>query len=316
VEKPPESQDAVMRIRQKTFEEMLDFGRLETAVIPCSLDSESKDRILKYAEELKAAAPHIGSHGFSEEEFWNSGIFQSAIERLRGSQAATTVVKRKFIDDVLTCLKQSGSIIDYSFTGAGDRHDYQIKMPSGRQVMFEAKGCLDGNNTNIFQRPPGADEFFIWSLCQNAGADPRRNAWSGIHTRLGPTIVAEGQRVDALVIWDMLCGTVARPCPKLSNPERTIVLPSGAKTPPPCIYLFPRSKPDPRNNPKPAAWKLEELSFIEALAKTFGCLKSEIIELQIETRMEGSDLQRRSSLIQDGQILIESKWTTLKRASR
>jgi hypothetical protein len=189
-------------------------------------------------------------------------------------------------------------------------------MPNGRQIIFEAKGCLDGNNTNIFQRPPGADEFFIWSLCQNAGADPRHNAWSGIHTRLGPTIVAEGQRVDALVIWDMLCGTIARPCPKLSDPTREIKLPSGAKVPPPCIYLFPRTKPDPRNNPKPLVWKLEELSFINALAKIFGCLNKEIIEIHIETRMQDADIQRKSTLIREGQVLAESKWTTLKRASR
>jgi hypothetical protein len=213
-------------------------------------------------------------------------------------------------------MKLAGGIANYDFTGAGDRHDYQIEMPGGRQAVFEAKGCLDGNNTNIFQRPPGADEFFIWSLCQNSGADPRHNAWSGLHTRLGAAIVAEGQRVDALVIWDMLCGTLARPCPKLINQARATALASGRKVPPPCIYLFPRSKPDPRNNPKPSVWKLQELPFIHALARTFGCLDDEIVEFQIEARMEAADLQRKSTLIRAGQVLAESKWTTLKRASR
>jgi hypothetical protein len=169
-------------------------------VIPCSLAPESRVRIVRYAEELKMAAPQVGSHGLSEEVFWNSGLFQSAIERLRGSQAASTAVKRKFLEEVLGYLKSKKAINSFSFTGAGDRHDYQIEMPDGRRTVFEAKGCLDGNNTNIFQRPPGADEFFIWSLCQNSGADPRHNAWSGIHTRLGAAVLAENQRVDALII--------------------------------------------------------------------------------------------------------------------
>lgn len=233
-----------------------------------------------------------------------------------GAHAASAIAKRRLLEDVLAHMKLAGGIANYDFTGAGDRHDYQIEMPGGRQAVFEAKGCLDGNNTNIFQRPPGADEFFIWSLCQNSGADPRHNAWSGLHTRLGAAIVAEGQRVDALVIWDMLCGTLARPCPKLINQARATALASGRKVPPPCIYLFPRSKPDPRNNPKPSVWKLQELPFIHALARTFGCLDDEIVEFQIEARMEAADLQRKSTLIRAGQVLAESKWTTLKRASR
>jgi hypothetical protein len=104
--------------------------------------------------------------------------------------------------------------------------------------------------------------------------------------------------------------------PQLANLERIKVLNSGRKTPPPCIYLFPRSKPDPRNNPNPSVWKLRELPFIHALAKSFGYLENEIVEFHIETRMEDADLQRKSTLIRAGQILAESKWTTLKRASR
>jgi hypothetical protein len=288
----------------------------QSEVIPCSLQPETRARIAKFAEELKSASPRVGSHGMSEEEFWNSGLFQGAIERLRGSQAASTSVKRRFVSDVLDHMKWSRAISDYNFTGAGDRHDFQIEMLDGRRAVFEAKGCLDGNNTTIFQRPPNADEFFIWSLCQNAAADPRHNAWSGIHTRLGAAILAESQRVDALVIWDMLCGGLARPCPKLLNPARATMLASGRKVPPPCIYVFPRSKPDARNNPNPSVWKLAELPFIHALATTFGTSIEEVVEVHIQTQMKEADVQRKTTLVRAGQVLVESKWTTLKRASR
>lgn len=289
---------------------------IESGVIPCSLQAETRTRIAKFAEDLKTAAPKIGSHGLTENEFWNSGLFQSAIEKLRGTQSASTSVKRGFLDEILGHMETAGAIAGFNFTGGGDRHDYQIEMPSGKRTVFEAKGCLDGNNTNIFQRPPNADEFFIWSLCQNAGADPRHNAWSGIHTRLGPAILAENGRVDALVIWDMLCGGLARPCPKLLNPKRATVLASGRKVPPPCIYLFPRSKPDARNNPNPAVWQIEELPFINALAKTFGCPKAEVVEIHIHAQMKDADVQRKTTIMRAGDILAESKWTTLKRASR
>ncbi|MEW6302043.1 MAG: hypothetical protein AB1705_01135 [Verrucomicrobiota bacterium] len=285
-------------------------------VIPCALLPETRERIEKYAAELKAAAPSIGTHGLPEGEFWSSGIFQSAIERLRGSQAASMSVKRDFLEEVLGYMNASGAIANYFFTGGGDRHDYQIEMHGGHRAVFEAKGCLDGNNTTIFQRPANADEFFIWSLCQNSGADPRHNAWSGIHTRLGGAILAESQRVDALVIWDMLCGTLARPCPKLLTAGRATKLASGRSVPPPCIYLFPRTKPDARNNQQPAVWRLEELPFINALARCFRCLPEEIVEVHIHTRMKEADVQRKTKLVRAGSTLIESNWTTLKRASR
>ena len=32
----------------------------------------------------------------------------------------------------------------------------------------------------LLERPADADEFVIWSICTNLGADPRRNAWSGM----------------------------------------------------------------------------------------------------------------------------------------
>ena len=281
--------------------------------IPCSLLPETKERIERFADELRLAAPKIGSHGLEEDAFWASGLFKSAIERLRGRQAATTNFKRAFLDEVLTHLKDTGKIKGFAFTGAGDRHDYQVRLAGDRLAVFEAKGCLDGNNTTIFQRPPNADEFFIWSLCQNAGADPRKNVWSGIHTRLGAAIVAERRRVDALIVWDMLCGTAARPCPKIADGGCSTLLHGGRSVPPPCIYLFPRTVPDPRNNPAPPVWKLHELPFVHALAQSFGCPAEQVVEVHIHTRMKGNSVQRQTSLFEAGRCLHESRWTNLKR---
>jgi len=283
--------------------------------IPCSLLPEVKKRIIDYSNDLKNAAPNIGSHGLTGQKFVESGLFQAAVERLRGTQSATMSVKQEFLREVLNHLKDIGKITDFEFTGASDRHDYQIVMPDGRNVIFEAKGCLDGNNTNIFHRPANADEFFIWSLCQNSGADPEKNAWSGIHTRLGATIVADKERVDGLIVWDFVCGTLGRPCPKLEQEKsRQTKLASGRILPPPCIYLFPRTIPDPRNNASPKSWKLKELTFLKALSEAFKCDSDDITEVKIAAKMHNATVQRKTTLKRGNTIVAESDWTDLKRA--
>ena len=42
-------------------------------------------------------------------------------------------------------------------------------LKTGRVSVVELKGCLDGNNTTIFERPANAQEFIIWSVCTNPG---------------------------------------------------------------------------------------------------------------------------------------------------
>jgi len=242
-------------------------------------------------------------------------LFGAAVERLRGQQAASMRVKRDFLDTVLKFLKSKRKIKDYAFTGHGDRHDYRVVLPDDRVSIFEAKGCLDGNNTTIWTRPPDADEFLIWSLCQNPGSDPKLNAWSGIHTRIGGKIVAERSLVDGLVIWDMLCGTIGRQCPKLQNDRsRATALPDGRRVPPPCLYLFPRTVPDPRNNPAPKRKKLSSVGLLQALYDAFNCREDDVTEIGIEVRMAGVNVERRTTLRRSGKQIAASDWTELKQA--
>lgn len=284
-------------------------------VIPCRLLPRVKEMISSYARDLQAAAPRIGSHGLSDGEFWDAGILHGAIEKLRGVQAASTILKRDFIEEVLTFLKRRRLIANWNFSGGGERHDYRIDMPNGRLAMVEAKGCLDGNNTNIYVRPPNADEFYIWSLCQNPGADPKHNVWSGIHTRLGAEIIHRADKIDAVIVWDMLCGTTGRPCPKIQKDSSRQTRLHKRDVPPPCLYIFPRTRPDPRNNPQPQPWKLEELAFLHALSKAFHCDAQDATYVQIEARREAAELQRKTTLIRGGEVVCESRWNSIRRAN-
>ncbi len=93
----------------------------------------------------------------------------------------------------MTIIQAQNFIQKWESVGDTNRYDYSVQLNSGKTAIIELKGCLDGNNTNIFERPPHAQEFIIWSVCTNPGADPRHNAWSGIHTRLSAEIVARKQ---------------------------------------------------------------------------------------------------------------------------
>ncbi len=286
----------------------------ENEVLLCKLTEDHAKRVSDFAECLKENAHTIGNHGLTKSEFQQLGILESAVEKLRGSRSAKMELKRRFVADVLNYLVEKGAIESFGFTGASERHDYQVELKDGRICVIEAKGCLDGNNTNIFKRPPQADEFIIWSLCQNPGSDPRKNAWSGIHTRLGAEIIDRNSLVNGLVIWDMLCGK-ERPCPKLKDDaSRLVIVSDSFSVPPPCLYLFPRSVPDPRNNPNPGGSALRDIGFFQALYDVFECDAHDVVSVEIEARMEGANVQRRTTLRRNKEIVRASKWTELKRA--
>jgi len=131
--------------------------------------------------------------------------------------------------------------------------------------------------------------------------------------RLGATMVAERILVDGLIVWDMLCGTAGRPCPKS---ESALKLSSGRAVPPPCLFLFPRNIPDPRNNPNPKVRKLDDASFLKALVMEFGCNAVDLTDVNIQARMDGANVVRKTTLTREGRVVCESDWTELKRASR
>lgn len=160
------------------------------SAIPCEQNKALREQIERFAEILKTEAHKLGDHGLDELEFYNSGLFRGAVERVRGQFSATMREKRFFVQHVLNHLEDHAFIDGWDLTGDANRNDYVVRLKSGRAAVIDLKGCLDGNNTNIFERPSGADEFVIWSVCSNPGADPRRNAWSGIHSRLSAEMLS------------------------------------------------------------------------------------------------------------------------------
>nr|VFK62032.1 MAG: hypothetical protein BECKTC1821F_GA0114240_10679 [Candidatus Kentron sp. TC] len=284
------------------------------SIIPCSQNKELRKKIQEFAEALKTEAHNLGSHGLDEAEFYNSGLFRGAIERVRGQFSATMREKRELVQHILNHMQDRGHILDWESAGEANRHDYSVSMSSGKTAIIELKGCLDGNNTNIFERPPHAKEFIVWSVCTNAGADPRHNAWSGIHTRLSAEIIFREQRVDGVLIWDMVCGTIGRPCPKLEEQEERLNHVGPFQLPPPCIYLLPATIPSPRNNSHPFAQNLDDVEILKAFYDCFGCQEEEIFSVDFQVNYSGTDIVRTTRISQNGEVQRESEATAIRRA--
>lgn len=285
------------------------------SVIPCQQNADLQIKIREFAEVLKTQSHQLGDHGLDEQEFYNSGVFRGAIERIRGQFAATMRDKREFVQHVLNHMQDGTFIRDWNSAGSENRHDYTVTMPSGRIAVIELKGCLDGNNTNIFERPPHAQEFIIWSVCTNPGADPQHNAWSGIHTRLSAEIISRSQRVDGIIIWDMVCGTVGRPCPKLTGEDDPRLAALGHyRLPPPCIYMLPATIPSPRNNPNPPPQQLQDVELLQAFANCFQTNANDLNTVSFAVSHDGAETVRATTITRNGVVQRQSGQTAIRRS--
>lgn len=284
------------------------------SVVPCERNRELRKKIEEFSETLKTKSHTLGDHGLSEREFYDSGLFRGVIERIRGQYSATMRDKREFVQHVLNFMQDGGYIGDWESAGEANRHDYVVNLNSGKTAVIELKGCLDGNNTNIFERPPHAQEFVVWSVCTNPGADPRHNAWSGIHTRLSAEIIYREQRVDGILIWDMVCGTVGRPCLKTGSDASRLTQVGSYSLPPPCIYVLPATIPSPRNNPNPFSQKLEEVELLAQFNKCFGGKENEINFVDFQVEYRGSDTVRTTRVKRDGKVQKISDPTAIRRS--
>lgn len=224
--------------------------------------------------------------------------------------------KREFVRSVLNHMQDNGFIGEWESAGDANRHDYTVRLNSGRTGVIELKGCLDGNNTNIFDRPAHAQEFIIWSVCTNPGADPRHNSWSGIHTRLSAEIISRGQLVDGLVIWDMVCATIGRPCPKIigDGSEDRLTEVGPFKLPPPCIYLFPGTIPSVRNNPSPPAQSLQNVELLRAFHECFKGRDEEVNFVTFEVAHSGAETVRQTIITRGGVVQKKSGQTPIQRS--
>jgi hypothetical protein len=286
---------------------------MSAPIIPCEKNRDREKQIEEFAEILRTQAHKLEGHGLKEDEFYASGLLDSAVQRIRGQISAKMYEKRDFVKLVLNHMQDAKAIMDWQSAGGSNRHDYTVKLLDGRTCAIELKGCLDGNNVNIYERPAHAEEFILWSVCNSRGADPRRNAWSGI-TRLGVEEIENAEKkVDGLVVWDWNCGTLARPCPKLKRADGRLTTVGQHQVTPPCIYLFPRTVPSVRNNPDPEPYGIADVGFLQALHTTFGGMDDELHTTRFKVANKGNEVVRTTEISRGGVVQHASRPIPIRR---
>ncbi|MGO7975620.1 hypothetical protein GR211_36185 [Rhizobium leguminosarum] len=284
------------------------------SVIPCEQNADLREQIERFAEILKTQAHTLGAHGMDERDFYNSGLFRGAVERIRGQYSATMRPKREFAQHVLNYLEDQQHISGWEKTDSENRSDYWVRLKSGRNACISLTGALDGNNTTIFERPADADEFVVWSVMTNPGSDPRRNAWSGIHTRLGVEMISTGKRVDGLIVWDMVCGTSGRPCPKINidgNQDRLTDI-GPFRVPPTCVYVFSKIPPGVANK-HATPQVLADIELLNAFHTCFQGRDEEVNYVTFDVEERQGEAWRKTTIMRGGMVQRASEMMAIRR---
>lgn len=177
---------------------------------------------------------YLKSKGIGLEEFERA--FPAAIERIRGSWAASNRDRRDFAKLVIKHLASSQAIKSYDLPKYGDNTIYRLKLKNGKQIGVIQKGCPDGAHSSTrWERPSWADELYLWWLCSSLKFEPGEHVWKGI-ARVRKKVAREaGNQLDGVIFFNSLCGAPERPCPKKSR----VTTKDGLSLPPPCVYIFP-----------------------------------------------------------------------------
>jgi hypothetical protein len=288
------------------------------------------DRVKRLLMELETQHPEdLARTGVPAGE-WQP-FLRAAVESLRGSWAASTTDKYRFIAEVLKFGATRKAWKSWAPVGTAGRNDFRVELNDGTLISIEAKGCPDGNNTNIWDRPGWADEFFVWCQCpESLRHHPGTGAWAGIANRLLPKVAAERTVVDGFIFWDGRCGSKLRPCPKgygvdgLRSAATDIPGQSGREdwVPPPCIFMMPKSPPHVSNNRVPAVHNIASLKFAAALLDVFNVPASEQPEYVHDAKIAARNVPRgtevqvtvRSRCWPDGVPRVEAgNWKPLRR---
>ncbi|MFI7281702.1 hypothetical protein ACIBOV_15745 [Micromonospora chersina] len=282
---------------------------------------------------LAETNPEILDAAGIEDEDWIP-LLRATVESMRGETSADGADKRRFIAAVLDHCQQQKTIESWSFIGTAGRQDYRVILSDKTAIAIEAKGCGDGNNTAIWDRPSWAKEFVVWSLCpESLAKPPGMGTWSAIANRLMPKIIAEKKVVDSFIFFDARCGTSRRNCPKsygvhgdLRAAATELAGQDGKENwlPPPCIYLFPWSNASVPHNLKPDLHTLASSRFPRALLDAFNVPEEEqesyvhSAEVEVEGVKAGTVLQvavTSRCWPDDEERVYTAPWKPLKRES-
>lgn len=210
----------------------------ETAV-PCKHPGAPPEEVISLVvNAVKAMAADdafLQRRGLTTQDF-ELGL-PAAIQRIRGSAAASNSNRRSFLVALLQLMVAEGIISKFDTPDYGDDTVYRLYVPNIGNVAIIQKGCPDGVHSSInWSAPDWADETYLWWLCDSLQYEPGEHVAKGLNRIRNRFFSSEYvDAVDGVIFHNATCGTSLRPCPKIA---RAIDL-DGKKVPPPCIWVMP-----------------------------------------------------------------------------
>jgi hypothetical protein len=246
---------------------------------------------------------------FADIDEWDRCLYSAAIESERGSRAATMKKKKAFLGKIFRKLKAEGHIHEWTWVGGKGRHDYDLHLPDGRIVGIEAKGCLDGNSSTIFDRPSYVDEFYVISMAGGTASNTLKNLRSGLN-RITVELISRRKKLDGVLLWDEH-GSAGRAISGITDLPSTDI--DGEAFLPPAVFAFPRVMPHPDSVRSSVGQDGQGLTLVEMICKCFALPNDLVRQVDVDLRGELGSLSRKIRVRNGLETEWESRWTPIRR---
>lgn len=247
----------------------------ETAA-PCKHPGAPPEEVISLVvDAVKAMAADesfLRRRGLTAQDF-ELGL-PAAIQRIRGSAAASNSDRRTFLVALLQHMVTEGAISGFDTPDYGEDTVYRLYVPNVGSIAIIQKGCPDGAHSSVnWSAPDWADETYLWWLCDSLQYEPGEHVAKGLN-RLRNRFFSSDyvDTVDGVIFHNATCGTSARPCPKIN---RAIEL-NGQPIPPPCIWIMPDRSGIETSEAADWNWDDRQVRlFPQILLSVFGILPTE-----------------------------------------
>lgn len=202
---------------------------------PGAPPDEVIDLVVGAVRAMAADDAFLQRQGLTAQDF--ELALPAAIQRIRGSAAASNSVRRNFLVALFQRMVTSGAISGFDTPDYGDDTVYRLRVPAIGSVAIIQKGCPDGAHSSVnWTAPDWANETYLWWLCDSLQYEPGEHVAKGVN-RLRNRFFSDAytDSVDGIIFHNATCATPLRPCPKIAL---AIDL-DGKKVPPPCIWVMP-----------------------------------------------------------------------------
>jgi hypothetical protein len=242
----------------------------ETAA-PCKHPGAPPDEVINLVvSAVKAIAADnafLQRHGLTAQDF--ELALPAAIQRIRGSVAASNADRRTFLVALFRHMVAAGLAASFEIPEYGDDTIYRLRVSGIGDIAIIQKGCPDGAHSSVnWSTPDWADETYLWWLCDSLQYEPGEHVAKGVNRLRNRFFSPEYvDAVDGIIFHNATCGTAVRPCPKIA---RAITL-DGKMVPPPCIWVMPERRNLQVPQPTEWNWNGERVRrFPALLLSTFG----------------------------------------------